>query len=140
MNTDDEPNDTDSGAFLAVDEVGTMRSVVVEDNGRTVYAYLLHGDEIVGDVWLLNSVETPEEPEWNDKALMPFRNPREYCVAESVRPLDPGSILTCIWFDKGALVFIDGQLTARIEAGSFPGWSVNASKDGPLAGRLDTSR
>ena len=50
-------------------------SVVIEDDGRVAYAYLLHDDEIVGDVWLYNHGPAPAEPEWRspDAGVSPYQ-------------------------------------------------------------------
>jgi hypothetical protein len=39
-----------------IDHESLPFSVVVEDDGRVAYAYLMHGDAIIGDVWLRLSV------------------------------------------------------------------------------------
>lgn len=53
-------------------------SVVVEDDGRVCYAYLLLDGEIVADVWLYNSAETPNDIDRQSKGDLPFLNPSTY--------------------------------------------------------------
>lgn len=48
LERDDEPDDS---VMLTAEEPGTHRSVVVEDDGCAVFAYLLHEQQIVGHVW-----------------------------------------------------------------------------------------
>jgi len=62
-------------------------SVVIEDDGKVAYAYLLNKDEIVSDVWLYNQRQTPEQPEWTEKSRMPFLNPRNYAKPVFFTPL-----------------------------------------------------
>lgn len=51
-------------------------SVVLDDDGRVAYAYLLNKDgAIVSDVWLYNRCLPPSEPEWKNPEKMPFANP-----------------------------------------------------------------
>ncbi len=110
------------------------RSVVLEDDGRVAYAYLLDGDDaVVGDVWLYNVGEDPERVDWRDRSAMPFRNPARFCSPEVLPRLRPDSRVSCHWSDKGVTVSVAGTVWARLEDGSKPGWSRRARLAGPLA-------
>lgn len=130
----------DEGIFLSLEEPGTERSVVVEEDSGAVYAYLLHGETIMSHVWIYNSYETPDLPEWDNSPSTPLRNPRDFCGPDSIRRISPDTVIGCSWFDRGAFVYLDGVLVARVEEGTTPGWSVNATKDGPLAKSFDNSK
>lgn len=114
-------------------------SVVIEDDGKVVYAYLRDAGEMVADVWIQNVDEAPERPEWDDPANAPFANPREYCRSHQPPVVrDPADDLTLEWIHAdgnviAVLVKIRGTTVARLEPGSKPGWSRFAKKDGPLA-------
>ena len=124
----------DSGGFIVRLEGTDGRSVGIEDDGKVAYAYLLHGERIVGDVWLYNVAETPETVSFRDPALMPFLNPRSFCRADSAVPrLGPSSKLRCEWTAVHVDLFVDDEWIARLREGARPGWSKLASRAGPLA-------
>jgi hypothetical protein len=99
-------------------------ALVVEDNGRVAYAYLRDDtSRTVGDVWLYNTVETPDLPEWKDRKLLPFRNPRGY--AENWLPPAPLSDadVRVVWGTSkvgspSAAVYLWGELFAFLEPGA----------------------
>ena len=124
--------------LMRFDAPGSTLSLMLEDDGKVAYAYLLEGDEIVGDVWLYNVVESPDEVEW-DPAAMPFLNPRKFCREDSVQRMREESLVDCKWFNRGVEVSIDGVLMARLEIGAKPGWSKLAACPGPLANPLESS-
>lgn len=110
------------------------RSVGIEDDGKVAYAYLLHGERIVGDVWLYNVAETPESVSFRDPALMPFLNPRAFCRDDvELARLGPESNLRCKWTPSHVDLFVDDDWIARLRDGARPGWSKLASRIGPLA-------
>jgi hypothetical protein len=114
-------------------------SVVIEDDGRVAYAYLLEDNNIIGDIWLYNQIEPPMTGEWKVED-MPFLNPSEFLKNNvSILPIMYENEVDCKWGEV-----IDGQLTevvislsndiiAKMCSGSNPGWSTQVSKDGPLA-------
>lgn len=121
-------------------EANNDYSVIIEDNGRVAYAYLLQGDNITGEVWLYNQQATSEEPEW-DKEKMPFLNPPVF-IKENIPPVLNSEEIKVDWtlseemtFDK-VLIFIRHKLVAMLTIGSTPGWSLLVSKDGPLAKKM----
>ncbi len=42
-------------------------ALLIEDDDKVCYAYLLNEERIVGDIWLYNNVTTPRESEWHKK-------------------------------------------------------------------------
>ena len=119
-------------------------SIIVEDDGKVCYAYLLLKDSFVGDVWLYNQSETPSVTEWK-RELMPFLNSIEYIKdGLDVLPISKGDEVKVEWdfLDNNCLlnqvkIFIRNQHTATIKPGSKPGWSVYVKKSGPLAKVLE---
>lgn len=116
-------------------------SAVFEDDGRVAYAYLLYGDEIVADVWLYNSVATPERPEWRDPSRAPFMNPLGFTSSEQFPPVRDETEVAFSW-SRGTAeqttlrVFIRGDYHAMLVPGSKPGWCKLAARNGPLASVL----
>jgi hypothetical protein len=119
--------------FIRIDEEGTQRAVVLEDDGRVAYAYLLDGEAVVSDVWLYNVAEAPEVVNWRDRAAMPFLNPKSHCKEERTPRLRDESDVRCVWSLSGVDVIIDGTLMAHLERDARPGWSKLAARPGPLA-------
>lgn len=116
--------------------------LVVEDNGRVAYAYLVSNKNIVGDVWLYNSTKAPEAPEWTDKAKLPFMNPASFSSQViDFRPLQSPGRIKVSWRtdqvgDPGVKIFIDEVLHATLAVGEKPGCCRFARKSGPLAKTL----
>jgi len=114
-------------------------AVVIEDDGRVGYAYLLDPEgQISGDVWLYNRCPAPKEPEWSDREKAPFANPTPYVDPTKELSLpSSGDDFSVEWRDDGgvceARVFIQRELAAKLISGAKPGWSALARKDGPLA-------
>jgi hypothetical protein len=107
---------------------------VLEDDGRTGYAYLYENERIVSDVWLYNAVPVAR-PAWDTPADLPFPNRPELMHDGELR-LDEQSAIRCEWYDGGVRIFIDEVLTARLEPGATPGWSRLVKIDGPCGRRL----
>ncbi|AMR31879.1 hypothetical protein A0256_10820 [Mucilaginibacter sp. PAMC 26640] len=113
-------------------------SVVVEDDGRVAYAYLMYYDEIVSDVWLYNRIEPPAEIFLNDWRQQPL-NPDEYIRKDIIIvPMTDLSQIHCEWDESedGVIevaVVLRRRFTAELKHGAKPGWSVFVAKDGPLA-------
>ena len=125
---------TDSGGFIMRLEGTDGRSVGIEDDGKVAYAYLLHGERIVGDVWLYNVAETPESVSFRDPEHMPFLNPRAFCRPDAQIPrLGPESNVRCVWTSSHVDLFLDDDWIARLREGARPGWSKLAARSGPLA-------
>jgi len=117
-------------------------SVVIENDGKVCYAYLLKKGRITADVWLFNNDETPVDVDWQDRSALPFRNPIGYIAGWPMLIISEGTDVDVKWlfaedciFDK-VEIYIDGKLAAIMKEHSTPGWSTNAGKDGPLARAL----
>ncbi len=114
-------------------------SVLVEDNGRVGYAYLLGADgRICGDVWLYNRCLAPTKPEWDDREKAPFANPTHYINhTEEFSPPTSAGDVSIEWERQNdhcvVRVFVRLKLIAKLEDGTKPGWAVLAGRDGPLA-------
>lgn len=117
-------------------------SIVINDNGRVAYAYLLNNDgQIVADVWLYNRCPDPIEPEWRDREKIPFANPAEFSRENvDIAFFSECSDISVEWFENeliGARINTKGIFFALLIEGSKPGWSYLAKKDGPLAKVLE---
>ena len=114
-------------------------SVVIEDDGRVAYAYLMEGEDCIGEVWLYNQQPAPKDSNWHEQQP-PYLNTEEY-IDKSARisPLTDKSQLYVEWSesaDNGAVevaIYIREKFIAQIASGSKPGWSTLVIKDGPLA-------
>ena len=117
-------------------------SVVIDDDGKTIYAYLRDHERIVGDVWLSNCGPAPEKPEWRDKSKLPFCNPATFCVEDRRTVPEEYEELEVRWTSDGdrcryAEIYHSEQRIALIAPGTKPGWSRNAAKDNSIAKRLE---
>ena len=118
---------TKTSFLVRLGESTTGFALVIEDNGRVAYAYLLDRERIVGDVWLYNGIVPPGEPEWHDPSKLPFANPSGYTRDDSVEPLRDESRVAVSWVVAGGTVkearlAIDGTLWAVLRPGAKPGW------------------
>ncbi|MBD1364047.1 hypothetical protein IDJ77_09525 [Mucilaginibacter sp. ZT4R22] len=113
-------------------------AIVVEDNGRVAYAYLLFYEDIVSDVWLYNSTATPAGSFLNTDEMPPL-NPADYIKKDTLMiPISDVSQVYCEWDESEdevieAAIMLHGKFVAELRHGDKPGWSVFAAKDGPLA-------
>ena len=113
-------------------------SIIIEDDGRVCYGYLLEVDEIVADVWLYNTQETPEDMPWSEAFPLPFLNQKSYVDQERVLRIENENDIRVQWFaDCSSLkhvdIYIKEELIARLKPNAKPGWSTRVLKDGPLA-------
>lgn len=110
-------------------------AVMVEADGRVIYAYLLEDRRIVADVWLGNIDEPPSSLDhYKEPSEMPFLNAFAFCDTDET--LDLGGEFQCEWRGNEARIRLSGELIAILQPGSKPGWSRLARRDGPLALRL----
>ena len=111
-------------------------SVVIEDDNKVCYAYLLEGDQITSDVWIYNHIETPESVDWKNREDLPFANPKMF-VKNNIPPFDESTLIDVQWGRDGGNVYVkvyaSNVLLAKLENDAFPGWSILVEKDGPLA-------
>ncbi len=123
---------------IAVDEQDGDRTVLIEDDGRTAYAYLVEGGAVVSDVWLYNRDGVDDDPSWNDPRDMPFPNKRKYMSDERFA-LEEAAIVRIAWDRSGGDIYADDVRVARLQRGAKPGWSCLAVIDSPLARPLHSS-
>jgi hypothetical protein len=127
-------NVTDDSELLLQFENDTGElAVVIEDDGRVAYAYLLEHGKVVADVWLYNVAAAPESVDWADRAAMPFLNPRAYCGARTIPRFGTDTQLTCKWDARGVVILVDDDAVAQLTVGERPGRSRGAEQAGPLA-------
>jgi hypothetical protein len=134
-------DDDQAGYFRSYACPGSDFVVVVEDDERVAYAYVLDEDEIVGDVWLYNRHPAPAEIDRSASSGMAPLN-HASCVAADRQlspPLGPHEDCEVVWTmtEQGgvetAAIVIRGRLYARLAPGAKPGWCIAAAEDGPLA-------
>ena len=116
-------------------------SFIIEADGKVCYAYLLHNNKIVGDVWIGNQVAQNDEHDFSDPSLMPFLNPKEYLFTshELIKEFEPISISWDISFNhKRVTICFSDNIIVRLEEGVYPGWSNRVIKNGPLAKTIDS--
>lgn len=117
-------------------------SLVIEDNKKVAYAYLMRHGEIIGDVWLYNLVNAPPNDTWEDFE-MPFLNPAKYINERGIiQPVKEKSEIKLTWgiTDEKLIVvtvFIHGVVIAKLIEGAKPGWSKYVKISGPLALRWE---
>ena len=123
----------------------SRQELVVDDDGRVAYAYLIAADgKITSDVWLYNRCAAPMEPEWTSPENMPFANSIDY-VSDDLEFSLPTHLsqLSVEWSVRGGKsvvrIFVRGSLVAELTDGAKPGCSLLAKKDGPLAKVLEIS-
>ena len=121
-----------------------IHSVVIEDDGKVAYAYLLKNKKIIGDVWLYNRCKAPAKPEWKNPELMPFANPGDFvkeiegvtCPPESDKSFDIEWKFNINHEFEYVYIYLDKQIFAKISIGDKPGYCILAKRDGPLAKTL----
>ena len=118
-------------------------AVVIDDDGRVAYAYLLDNNGVVlADVWLYNRCAAPSEPEWNARPSGPMANPRDYVRTDLAIALPEGEAdFTIDWqlqssSDPKVIVYLRQDEWAIMEPGTKPGSCRLAKVDGPLARAL----
>ena len=132
---------TDSMIFFdqVICHFNNMYSVIIEDDERVCYAYLLKEEEIIGDVWLYNTIKAPKAVDWSLKTELPFLNPSEYVRhSKEKNVIKDRQDVKIEWIMSNDLIeeaniYIKEKLTAKLKPGYNPGWSANVLKDGPLA-------
>lgn len=131
--------DREGGIWARQVDEATGYSVIVEDNGRVAYAYLLNAAAaIVSDVWLYNHGIAPMFVDRSNVEDLPFRNTSEFACATALQPLRESSEFSVEWKRLPhqtieARLSIRGELFAVLHQGVAPGWSRLARKSGPLA-------
>jgi len=120
-------------------EFDAAYSVLIEDDGRVAYAYLLEYGDVIGDVWLYNQELAPLDSNWFNQQT-PYLNPAEYLAENAaIKPIKNETEMRCEWLasaNDGSIevgISIRDRFIAQISSGSKPGWSVLVVKNGPLA-------
>jgi hypothetical protein len=124
----------------AFDAPTSAHTVVIENDDRTVWAYLHGEDGVLSDVWLFNVVDAPEELE--PERDRPPANPARFCSPEARVVIEYPDDVEVRWdYADGVLrsveVFARTERLARLAPGMSPAWSRFAAVDGPCALRLD---
>ena len=117
-------------------------SLIIEDNGKVAYAYLLKKRNIISDVWLYNQQTTPSTVDWTNKKDLPFLNPKNYILNNRVFSPIKNQIEVKIKWDlldeaKRVRIYIRNELIAVLGPNLFPGYSSLVCKDGPLAKKIN---
>ncbi len=128
---------TNDELLLRFDAPDGDLALIVEDDARVAYAYLLQNEQVVSDVWLYNIAPAPETAQWSDPREMPFLNPAEYCKPGSITRLAKESNIQCKWYPNAVELLVDGTSWAYLEKGRKPSWSRWTLREGPLARPLD---
>ena len=117
-------------------------SIIIEDDGKVAYAYMINDNKIIADVWLYNCKAAPTVTKW-DKNKMPFLNPMEFLDtsrhATRIRKAEDVSIDWKNINDNKlieATISVNNGVLAKLLPGARPGWSAIVSKDGPLANKM----
>jgi hypothetical protein len=113
-------------------------SIIIEDDGRGCYGYLLEEGKIIADVWLYNTQETPEDMPWSEAFPLPFLNQKSYVDQKRMLKIEDENDAQVEWSFDGmnlryADIYIREELIARLNCYAKPGWSTRVLKDGPLA-------
>jgi hypothetical protein len=117
-------------------------SIIIEDDEKVCYAYLLVDKDIVGDVWLYSRGKAPDTTEWKTEN-MPFLNPLQFVDLEKVlHPITSPDKVELTWHMeenqlKEVQIHVRGELIAKMTIGSKPGWSSAVKADGPLAKKME---
>ena len=114
-------------------------TLVLEDNGRVCYCYLLENGEIRSDLWLYNRDKTPDQIPWKSGESPPYLNPIEYAKKNQLIPSGINQI-SIDWIrnksDVTAHIYIGDILIGVISSDTKPGFAKFAAKNGPLANVL----
>ena len=133
----------DSTMFVQINnEIENDYSVIIEEDNSAVYGYLIRAEEIVSDVWLYNTGNSPDFVDWDDPELMPFPSPIGLSRPDSeiVRIID-ASLIKVEWGRSKlnivqASIYYANILMAILFEGGFPGTSINAMCNSRLANVL----
>jgi hypothetical protein len=130
--------------WIAIDDEDSDYSVVLEDDDRVAYGYLLDRGQqgsseppIVGDVWLYNVLAAPGSVVAPSADGDPPLNAADCVLDAPVTRLEDAGKIEPRWATDGEQrvvdLFVDGVLYARLASGSLPGWSRLACRVSPIA-------
>lgn len=106
------------------------QSVVLQDDDRVAYAYLVDRITVVSFVWLYNVSLPPAFPSSLDGP--PHNSAPHYTGAQSLPRLTATSAVHCRWGVDGVSIDVDSAPWARLKFGARPGWSILVEVPGPL--------
>jgi hypothetical protein len=113
--------------------------VIIEDDDRVAYAYLVRDGRIVADVWLYNRMPAPQWPPWSEpQGEMPFLNSALHIAGDGFPRSPLTETLSVLWSDPSQpepeiTIQVDNHAIAWLAPGTRPGWSALVVLDGPLA-------
>ena len=120
-----------------IDPTDKRYSMIIDDDDRVAYAYILKYNKIVGDIWLYNVHNTPDKDAWVNKEELPFLNQSSHTKNLRKLSLSASDDIKISWGDvdgkRSVLLEINDDLKVMLQEGAKPGWSNNVYKDGPLA-------
>jgi hypothetical protein len=129
---------------MKADDESGKYAVIIEDDDRTAYAYLLENNQIIADVWLYNRIPTPAKQDWSNPDNMPFVNSQEFVYDDKISVIENNNDVDINWhFKKGILKKVEifekkeNRVIAILCPNVKPGWSYLAKKRGPLARPLN---
>lgn len=125
------------------DELGCK--VIIDDDGKTGYAYLIVDEEMVSDVWLYNVGLPPQIPEWADWDNLPFANSVEFTLQEHFDSIHDATEISLRWeVGQGGFwqvyISLRGVEHAILRPGAKPGWCRLAVKESPIARPLNEAK
>ena len=135
------------------DDFENRITIYVEADENVAYAYLFVNKEFKSMVWLYNTAETPDIPDWiSGKAIRgePCTNSLEFMFPQQMLPKNPPDDLVVITnllvtdTNQVEIGIIDHsnnslQLLAILRDDQKLGWSSNASKDNAVAKCMDSA-
>lgn len=132
------PKARDPGLLLSFLSPCGAYELVFEDDGKVAYAYLKKAAVIVGDVWLYNRCQTPSEPEWSDRARIPFALSRRFItkggrVTRLLRRADVRVDWEYVDEKPLAYVYVFCDLYGVLGEGDKPGYARFAAAESRLA-------
>jgi len=127
-------------------------TVIIESNENAAHAYLYVNRELMSMVWLYNTSEAPDIPDWitGINYGSPCRNSSEYISPQLIIPEEPPYDLLIIanlhtsdnhQIEIG-IIAPDGKsikLLAILRDDQKCGWCNNAQKDSPVAKSLEAT-
>ena len=128
-------------------------TVYIEADEKVTYAYLFVNKEFKSMVWLYNTSDTPDIPDWISGKIIrgePCTNSSEFMASQQLLPKDPPNDLLVITnllvtdINQVEIGIIDHdnnsvQLLAILRDDQKLGWCSNASKDNKIAKTIETA-
>lgn len=127
--------------FLSERHASSKKTVVLVDEGASVWCYLTESDEShpIADCWLLNTIEAPE----NLDAFAQEENAppatQTFVTDNAQRALPVTEAIRFQWSADGesVAIYIEQELLGFIAHNNRRGYSTNLRKEGPFGSPLD---